>query len=120
VNQLDLGRHFQLGMLCSFQIFLPKSTFQQDMELVGYLDQDSKTQLHRANKKYGLVYFGNLVGRVYKHFLPEQSKYHKYNLLAEEQAQHTVFLLDMANNLMSQQRCSVLTGMPCSWTDHIY
>lgn len=36
VYQLDQGRHFQLGMLCSFQIFLLKSTFQQDMGLVGY------------------------------------------------------------------------------------
>ena len=36
VPQLDLGRHFQLGMLCSFQIFHLMKTFQLDMEQVGY------------------------------------------------------------------------------------
>ena len=35
-HQLGQDRHSQLGMLCSFQIFLLKSTFQQDKELVGY------------------------------------------------------------------------------------
>lgn len=34
--QQDQGMHSQLGTLCSFQIFLPRNTFQQGMELVGY------------------------------------------------------------------------------------
>lgn len=34
--QQDQGMHFQLGTLCSFQIFLPRNTFQLGMELVGY------------------------------------------------------------------------------------
>lgn len=36
VPQLDLGRHFQLGMLCNFQTFHLMKTFQLDMEQVGY------------------------------------------------------------------------------------
>lgn len=44
-HQQDQDRHFQLGMLCSCQIFLLKNTFQQGMELVGYC---------KSNKSYAV------------------------------------------------------------------
>lgn len=36
VHQQGQGMHFQLGMPCSFQIFPPKSTCQQDKVLEDY------------------------------------------------------------------------------------
>lgn len=79
VSQLDLDRHFQLDMLCSFQIFLLKSTFPLDMELVDYLNRDNRNQQHKECRKCDLVYFGNLVDKAYRHFHLGQKKYQPYS-----------------------------------------
>ncbi len=59
-------------------------------------------------------YSTHLVDRAYKHFRPDQKKYHKYNSLAQELDPRTAFLQDMVSIQKNHRCCNILTRMTCS------